>query len=97
MLLQNVFLPQVYRYFCRRPIRKGSVIFADAHHTEMPFAMRRMYETVCAMEQAEASERVSGIQVFVQDFNQLSFGAMAKFLLSFMKAYATAELSLIHI
>lgn len=91
MLLQNVFLPQVYRYFCRRPIRKGSVIFADAHHTEMPFAMRRMYETVCAMEQDEVSEQIREIQTFVEDFNQLSFGAMAKFLLSFMKAYATAE------
>lgn len=91
MLLQNVFLPQVYRYFCRRPIRKGSVIFADAHHTEMPFAMRRMYETVCAMEQNEVSEQIREVQTFVEDFNQLSFGAMAKFLLSFMKAYATAE------
>lgn len=46
MLLQNVLLPAVYFCFCHRPVRKGSVIFADAHHEEMPFSMARMYEVL---------------------------------------------------
>ena len=41
MLLQNVLLPVIYFGFCHAPVRKGSVIFADAHHETMPFSMRR--------------------------------------------------------
>ena len=50
MFLQNVLLPVVYACFRHAPIREGSVIFADAHHTQMPFSMRRMYEEVCELE-----------------------------------------------
>ena len=109
MILQNVILPLIYRCFSGRPVRKGSVIFADAHHETMPFAMKRMYETICG--ETELSEKhvlggrakkldkkkkkndlaVQNVEVFVRDFNKLSFGAMVKFLLAFMKSYATAE------
>ena len=83
MLLQNVLLPLVYRCFCRRPIRKGSVIFADGHHEEIPFSMQRMYEAVAATE--------SDVELFLCDFGRMSFGAMARYLVRFMKQYATAE------
>lgn len=122
MLLQNVLLPLLYAFFRHRPVRKGSVIFADAHHEEIPFAMERMYEQVCALQErgdddkAGAKDVISGkdgakdgagckagakdsacgqnvreVQVFVRDFGRLSFGAMVKFLITFMKQYATAE------
>lgn len=106
MFLQNVLLPVMYRCFSGRPVRKGSVIFADAHHENMPFAMRRMYETLCKeLERNYTDSEADGIEtdtesivldvqemdVFVRDFNKLSFGEMVKFLLRFMKQYATAE------
>ena len=87
MLLQNVLLPVIYELFRRRPVRKGSVIFADAHHEEMPFSMRRMYEAV----QEKEARGECRTELFVCDFGKLSFGAMVRFLLRFMKQYATAE------
>ena len=87
MLLQNVLLPVIYRLYCCHPVRKGSVIFADAHHEEMPFSMRRMYAAVREKEK----EGKCRCELFVCDFAKLSFAKMACFLLQFMKQYATAE------
>ena len=87
MLLQNVLLPVLYQLYRRRPVRRGSVIFADAHHETMPFSMRRVYEEVCALEEQGSCS----VELFIADFGKLSFGAMIKYLLRFMKQYATAE------
>ena len=87
MLLQNVLLPVVYATFRHRPVRKGSVIFAYAHHEKIPFSMRRMYEELSRLEEKGQCE----IELFIEDFNQMSFGSMVRYLLRFMKRYATAE------
>ena len=87
MLLQNVLLPVLYSVYRHRPVRRGSVIFADAHHETMPFSMRRVYEEVCRLEK----QGTCSIELFVEDFGKMSFGAMARYLLRFMKQYATAE------
>ena len=87
MLLQNAVLPLVYQCFRHAPVREGSVIFADAHHGQMPFSMRRAYEAVSELEE----KGKCSVQLFVCDFGKLSFGAMAKCLLRFMRAYATAQ------
>ena len=87
MLLQNVLLPFLYGIYRRKPVRKGSVIFADAHHETMPFSMRRVYEEVCRLE----GQGICQTELFIADFGKLSFGAMVKYLLRFMKQYATAE------
>ncbi|MCC8101312.1 MAG: CDP-glycerol glycerophosphotransferase family protein, partial [Clostridiales bacterium] len=130
MLLQNVLLPLVYRLYCHRPLENGLVLFADAHHGEIPFSMRRMYEVVRTMaadghmpeECPDTAERTGipaspqcrqgmmpdgsqemctnadngvkaelRIETFVTDFDGLSFFAMAKYLLRFMRRYAVAE------
>ena len=83
MLLQNVCLPILYHFWARRPVQKGKILMADAHHTKMPFSMRRMYETL-----KEAGKEP---ELFVADFGTLGFGAMLRFLVRFMRAYATAE------
>ncbi|MDO4322943.1 MAG: CDP-glycerol glycerophosphotransferase family protein [Lachnospiraceae bacterium] len=85
MLLQNVFLPLAYAWYARRPVQKGLVLFADAHHDSIPFSMRRMYEEV------QKSSSDLELQVFVRDFNKMSYGQMVKYLLQFMKRYAAAE------
>lgn len=91
MLLQNVLLPLVYRLYCRRPMEKGLVLFADAHHGEIPFSMRRMYETVQAMAADGGVKAELRIETYVTDFDRLSFFAMVKYLLHFMRRYAVAE------
>lgn len=130
MFLQNIVLPLLYAVFRLAPIRRGSVIFADAHHEEMPFSMRRVYEELCAgrghsdrvapgqdkagsvgvkrqygdrvnpgqdeISDAGAVQNRTGsgemsVDCFICDFGRLSFGAMVRFLIRFMKAYATAE------
>lgn len=58
MMLQNILLPIIYNFYSRRPVRKGSVLFADAHHEDIPFSMRRMYETVQDMEEKLSMEEV---------------------------------------
>ena len=44
MLLQNVLLPVVYGWYRRKPVQPGRILMADAHHDEMPFSMRRVWE-----------------------------------------------------
>ena len=83
MFLQNVCLPMLYHFWARRPAQKGKILMADAHHTMMPFSMRRMYETL--------KEEGKKPELFVADFGTLGFGAMLRFLVRFMRAYATAE------
>ena len=86
MLLQNVFLPLVYAWYARRPIQRGLVLFADAHHEEIPFSMRRMYEEVSGNNQGKWE-----IEVYVRDLNKISYGEMLRYLVHFMKQYAAAE------
>ncbi|MCD8015644.1 MAG: CDP-glycerol glycerophosphotransferase family protein [Lachnospiraceae bacterium] len=150
MLLQNVVLPLIYSLYRTKPVEKGLVIFADAHHTKMPFSMRKMAgtmrdlqehyqenpdgqaagETGCGPEKLQSVSNVADdtarlasvkasiidgdaihpvgaktdaeggdaaingplrIETFITDFDSLSFGAMAKYLLRFMRRYAVAE------
>ena len=105
MFLQNILLPLFYRIYARRPVQKGSVIFADAHHEEIPFSMRRMYETVTAQMERREKDRGSGndaggfrdgavftdVQVFVRDFGKMGYLEMIRYLIRFMKQYAAAE------
>lgn len=50
MLLQHVLLPALYRGGClfHTKVRPELVVFADAHHTALPFSMERMHTTVSA-------------------------------------------------
>ncbi|MCD7746693.1 MAG: CDP-glycerol glycerophosphotransferase family protein [Lachnospiraceae bacterium] len=92
MLLQNLVLPLIYNLYRTRAVERGLVIFADAHHTEMPFSMRRMAEAVEALlAQAPEDREICKMENFVTDFDTLSFGAMTKYLLQFMRRYAVAE------
>lgn len=84
MFLQNILLPLAYAWDKRKPIEKGKILFADAHHDEVPFSMRRVYE--------ELSERdKQQITLCIRDFDKLSYGKLLRYLLWFMKQYATAE------
>lgn len=83
MLLQNVVLPLLYAFFRCAPVRRGSILMADAHHEGLPFSMQRMHE--------ELTQRGYEPELFCADFGKLSFGQMVLFLIRFMRRYATAE------
>lgn len=37
MAMQQIYLPLLYKRYAGKPVEKGLVIFADAHHEELPF------------------------------------------------------------
>lgn len=41
MAMQQIYLPMLYKRYAGKPVEKGLVIFADAHHEELPFSMRK--------------------------------------------------------
>lgn len=84
MAMQQIYLPLLYRRYSGKPIEKGLVIFADAHHEEMPFSMRKMYETL-------QSDPEYKNETWVTDFGKMGYGSLLKWLKQFMKRYAAAE------
>jgi CDP-ribitol ribitolphosphotransferase len=79
---QKILLPIVYRFYKRSAVDKNIIIFADAHHNEVPFSMKLLRETMIN----------NGYKVldFFCDFSSVSLFSLFFRLLSFMKIYATA-------
>lgn len=82
MGVQNLFLPVVYHVCRKKEVEKDLVLFADAHHRELPFSMRCLYEEV-----KKAGMRA---EVLVFDYGRESFFANLKNMICFMKKYANA-------
>lgn len=91
MLLQNVLLPVVYAWYARKPVREGTIIFADAHHEEIPFSMRRAYEMLTDPADAARCAGRYHVLICVRDFNRMSWVSLMRYLLWFMKQYASAQ------
>lgn len=85
MFLQHTALPAAYRLGCLiyREVDENLVVFADAHHTEMPFSMQRMYQAV--------KEEGYTIKCHLHDYS--NEGSLRSLLhsLSFMFLYARAR------
>lgn len=85
MLLQNVILPCVYRFWCLvyRKEEKNLIVCADSHHDEIPFSMLCMYKTL----------QDKGYQVVTDicDYSKLSFVQSTLRAIRFMKLYARAK------
>lgn len=43
MSAQNVFLPLLFRLYAGKPVKQNLILFADAHHEDMPYSMKKMY------------------------------------------------------
>ncbi len=111
MFLQNLFLPLFYAWYAGKPVRKGTILFADAHHDEIPFSMRRAYEMLTQAAPGDAGSgssgqrrtepgdfrnvrhSASGYEIWncVRDFDRMPYGELVRYLVWFMKQYATAE------
>ena len=84
MAMQQIYLPLLYKRYAGKPVEKGLVIFADAHHEDLPFSMRKMYETL----QGDPEYKN---ETWVTDFGKMGYGSLLKWLKQFMKRYAVAE------
>ena len=79
MFLQNVCLPMLYHFWARRPVQKGKILMADAHHTKMPFSMRRVWEELKKRGREDIMVVIGGV-IPAQDYEYLyEHGAAAIF------------------
>ena len=83
MLVQNAMLPFVYTISKRKNINSQKVIFADAHHNQVPYSMEYL--------RGQFEDTKWEIEEFCLDYQGNSFGKVLKGMLSFMKAYANAR------
>ena len=71
MAMQQIYLPMLYKRYAGKPVEKGLVIFADAHHEDLPFSMRKMYETL----QGDPEYKN---ETWVTDFGKMGYGSLLK-------------------
>ena len=83
MLLQQSIFPLIYNINKRKQIRKGLVVFADAHHAELPEQMRLLYE--------ELKKRGMHVVKYCFDLSKLSKSEGLRRMTAFMKLYAVSE------
>lgn len=88
-LMQRVLLPVVYdlseyRFFRKRKIQKGLVLFADAHHDELPYSMRELAQLLRQQEDFTVTELCT-------DYQRTSYRRVMSSMLRFMRLYARAE------
>lgn len=84
MFVQLIFLPFLYFIFSRGKINDNSVVFADAHHSEIPFSMNQMRNSV---------EEIKGLEIHDMyfDFQKNGMGSLILWLVKFMKVFAKAR------
>lgn len=84
MAVQHIFLPIMYFIFSRGRVQQNLVIFADAHHSSVPFSMEQMRKAV---------GKIPGLQIedMYFDFQKNGLGALFVWLVKFMKVFARAR------
>lgn len=83
MLIQNRYLPYIYRKACCDPVQKGRILFADAHHDTLTGNMKAVYQSLVHKDY--------DIAIYCRDIQKMSAKDMLKFMKQFMQAYAQAE------
>lgn len=83
MFCQNIILPILYFLFSRGKIEEGLVLFADAHHDELPYSMETIYY--------ELKQRDYKVEEHFINYKTSSFVAVLFSMFRFMLAYAKAE------
>ncbi len=83
MVIQNCILPVIYEFEKLLHKEKNLYVFADAHHTSLPFSLEVMYNHICA----------KGIEPVCHFYDYTHEGAFKSFLHSvkFMSLYARAK------
>ena len=83
MLMQGFFLPVIYQLYRHIPVQSHRVVFADAHHENLPFSMQAMHQTIADM----------GFEVidYFYDYGKMNKASQIYSMIKFMKLYATAK------
>lgn len=84
MGVQNLMLPVLYRIFRVKPIQKGLIIFADAHHFHVPASMEQLVGEIKHRGNMKVVE-------FYDDYQQISFFRLLRRMVIFMSYYAKAQ------
>ncbi len=84
MAVQSLLLPAFYDLFKPKQIEQGLVVFADAHHKNVPSSMAPLVREVKRRKHKKVVE-------IYDDYQQISFLRLLRRMLYFMKYYARAE------
>ncbi|MFV0343464.1 MAG: CDP-glycerol glycerophosphotransferase family protein [Anaerocolumna sp.] len=83
MVFQNIVLPTIYYVYSRGKIDENLVVFADAHHENLPYSMETIYVEMKA-------KGYTVIDCF-SDYKKSSMFDIFGSMLSFMRVYAKAK------
>lgn len=83
MMVQSVFLPVLYFFAKRKPVQEKKIIFADAHHGELPYSMEWLYEHI--------DRKQWQVHDYFLDYQKNGYLTVVKSMFSFMRDYATAR------
>ena len=84
MAIQNLVLPTAYRMALKRhPGEKTLYVFADAHHTKVPFSLKAMYDYTC-------KQGITPVCHFF-DYTHEGSGKSLRHAISFMDVLAQAK------
>lgn len=81
--LNRLFLPAVYNVYRNKPLETKKVIFADSNSETLPDSMQLMYDKLC--------KEGYDVRLWLSDFRKTGLFGMMKFMVGFMKDYATAR------
>lgn len=84
MTVQNIILPLVYFFYRIKPLNKGLVVFADAHHDVCPVSMTEVLKRFTGDNDFQVVE-------FYHDFGKCGSFRSLSYSVKFMKLYAKAE------
>jgi len=90
MLIQNGILPLVYRLHSRGAVEPGLVVFADAHHNELPESMALLAAALTGGAGADAAIPLHIEQLYL-DYGTAPAGAIWRHMMTFMRLYARAS------
>ena len=76
MLIQNRYLPYIYRKACCNPVQKGRILFADAHHDTLTGNMKAVYQSLVHKDY--------DIAIYCRDIQKMSAKDMLKFMKQFI-------------
>ncbi len=79
--LQSYLFPVIYKMNKKKEVDKNLVVFADAHHRELPEPMVLLRERMV--------QQGYRVQIYLYDSAKLSYSEQLRYMTAFMKLYAT--------
>lgn len=88
MAMQNQYMPRLYQRNVKQnpQIQKGLILFADSHTDPgtIPFSMRKLFAVL-------SNDSRYTVKACIANFDKMGYGAMLRWINSFMALYAKAE------